>query len=101
MLAVARALMAAPRLLMVDEMSLGLAPVIVERLLPTLRTIADSTGIGVLLVEQHVHLALEVADSAVVMVHGETVASGAAADVARRADDLVASYLGRRSETTA
>jgi branched-chain amino acid transport system ATP-binding protein len=101
MLAVARALMAAPRLLMVDEMSLGLAPVIVERLLPTLRTIADSTGIGILLVEQHVQLALEVADCAVVMVHGEIVASGAAADVAGRGDDLVASYLGRRSETSA
>jgi branched-chain amino acid transport system ATP-binding protein len=101
MLAVARALVAGPTLLIVDEMSLGLAPVIVERLLPTLRTIADSTGIGILLVEQHVHLALEVADTAVVMVHGETVASGPAADVAGRADDLAASYLGRRSEITA
>ena len=61
---------------MVDEMSLGLAPIIVERLLPIMRNVADETGIGVLLVEQHIHMALTVADRAYVMNHGEIVLEG-------------------------
>src|SRR5580693_6049553 len=64
MLAVGRALVTRPRLLLVDEMSLGLAPVIVERLLPILRRAADELGSSVLFVEQHVALALEVSDRA-------------------------------------
>ena len=96
MLALARALVGAPRLLMVDEMSLGLAPIIVERLLPMLRTIATETGAGVLLVEQHVPMALAVADRAVVMSRGRDVASGTAAELAARPDLLEASYLGER-----
>ena len=62
MLAVGRALVTRPRLLLVDEMSLGLAPVIVERLLPILRRAADELGASVLFVEQHVALALEISD---------------------------------------
>ena len=94
MLALARALGTGPRLLMVDEMSLGLAPIIVERLLPMLRDAARTTGTGVLLVEQHVAMALEVADRATVLSRGVAVASGPAAELARRRDLLEASYLG-------
>jgi branched-chain amino acid transport system ATP-binding protein len=96
MLALGRALVRGPRLLMVDEMSLGLAPIIVERLLPMLRTIASETGAGVLLVEQHVPMALAVADRAVVMSRGRAVASGTAAELAARPEVLEASYLGER-----
>jgi len=94
MLAVGRALASEPKLLLVDEMSLGLAPIIVERLLPVMRRVARETGAGVLLVEQHVHLALEVADRAYLLRHGEVVASGSADDLAEQAHLLEASYLG-------
>jgi branched-chain amino acid transport system ATP-binding protein len=94
MLAVGRALVSVPRVLLVDEMSLGLAPVIVERLLPVLRRIAEELGAGVLFVEQHVALALEVADRAYVLSHGRLVLEGKAADLRGRRDLLQSSYLG-------
>ncbi len=77
MCAMARGLMAAPVLMMIDEMSLGLAPIIVEQLVDVLATIRDD-GVTVLLVEQDVNLALSIADRAYVMETGRIVLSGLA-----------------------
>ena len=94
MLAVGRALVARPRLLLVDEMSLGLAPVIVERMMPILRRVADDLGTAVLFVEQHVALALDVADRAYVLNHGHLVLQGEAAALREKPELLKSSYLG-------
>lgn len=94
MLALGRALAGRPRLLLIDEMSLGLAPIVVERMLPVVRRIADDLGGGVLLVEQHVHLALEVADRAYVLDRGRVVRTGTAEELATDRYALEASYLG-------
>jgi branched-chain amino acid transport system ATP-binding protein len=94
MLAVARALVQRPRALLIDEMSMGLAPVIVEQLLPVIRQVADETGAVVVMVEQHVHLALEIADHAVVIVHGQAVMAGDARELAANTSKIEAAYLG-------
>jgi ABC-type branched-subunit amino acid transport system ATPase component len=101
MLAIARALSRRPKLLMLDEMSLGLAPVIVSRLLPVVREYATSTGTGVLLVEQHVHMALKIADHGYILSHGELAASGTAASLRKDSALLAASYLGGAAEPPA
>lgn len=93
MLAVARALAGEPRVLLLDEMSLGLAPLIVERLLVMIRELATSTGCAVLLVEQHVHQALAVADRGYVLRRGEIVLSGTVDRLNEDLDALEASYL--------
>jgi len=94
MLAMARGLASEPKVLLVDEMSLGLAPIIVERMLPIVREIADKTGAGVLMVEQHVGLALSVADRGYVMAHGELTMEGSAKELQANRALLEASYLG-------
>jgi branched-chain amino acid transport system ATP-binding protein len=94
MLAMARGLVQSPKVLLIDEMSMGLAPIIVENLLPIVRRVADEAGAAVVLVEQHVKLALEVADSAMVLVHGEVSLRGTAEDLRKDPARLEAAYLG-------
>jgi branched-chain amino acid transport system ATP-binding protein len=96
MLAIGRALITKPRLLMIDELSMGLAPFIVERLLRLVRQVATELRLSVLLVEQHVHLALGVADHVYVLSHGELTAHGPAAELGAQIEAIEASYLGRR-----
>ena len=76
MCAIGRGLMSAPQLLMIDELSLGLAPVVVQELTRRLRAIRDELGIGILLVEQSAAAALEIADYAYVMENGRVVLDG-------------------------
>jgi len=92
MLVIARALMARPSVLLLDEPSLGLAPAIVERIFEMIETLKKS-GLTILLVEQNVNQALAVADRAYVMRLGAIVASGTADEI-RSTSDLSAHYLG-------
>jgi branched-chain amino acid transport system ATP-binding protein len=94
MLTLARALVRDTKLLLADELSLGLAPLVVKRLLHALRTAASERGIGVLLVEQQVRHTLSVADRVYVMNRGSIVLQGPAAEMATRLGDIESSYLG-------
>jgi len=96
MLSLARALMTRPKLLLIDEMSLGLAPLLVGRMMGVLRDIAERFGTAVLVVEQHVTSALEVADRAYVMSRGRLVLDGQAAELRQNPQLLRSSYLGER-----
>lgn len=91
MLAVGRALMSGPRLLLLDEPSLGLAPRVVDQIFDVVEEL-KSDGISVLLVEQNASLALDIADHAVVLANGAVAASGAPSDLANDAV-LQAAYL--------
>ena len=93
MLAIARALVSTPKLLMVDELSLGLAPVIVEELMGVLRRL-HGEGITLLVVEQHATLAMKFAERVVFMEKGQVRFSGPAADLAGRDDLLRSVFLG-------
>jgi branched-chain amino acid transport system ATP-binding protein len=93
MLAVARALMSRPRLLLLDEPSLGLAPLVVREIFRIVRTINREEGVSVLLVEQNAALALDLADHAYLLETGRVVMSGPSADL-RRNESVRRSYLG-------
>jgi len=93
MLAVSRALMLRPKLLLLDEPSFGLAPLVVQELFGILRTINESERVSMLLVEQNAAMALELADQAYLIETGRVVLSGAAADI-KRDDSVRRAYLG-------
>jgi branched-chain amino acid transport system ATP-binding protein len=93
MLTLARAVARDPKLLLVDELSLGLAPLVVKRLLQTVRRVANENATGILMVEQHVPQALHVADRVYVMQRGRIVISGTADEVGGRIDEVEATYL--------
>ncbi|WP_207400979.1 ABC transporter ATP-binding protein [Actinomadura roseirufa] len=93
MVVLARALAMGPSVLLIDEMSLGLAPVIVRRLLPAVRSLADD-GVAVLLVEQFATLALGIADTAHVLAGGRLTHSGPAAPLRKSPELLHSAYLG-------
>jgi ABC-type branched-subunit amino acid transport system ATPase component len=92
MLALGLALSRRPAVILADELSMGLAPLIVDRLFAVLRTAADE-GVGVLLVEQHVHKAMTIADRVYVMDRGRIAISGTAEELGKRVDEIQASYL--------
>jgi branched-chain amino acid transport system ATP-binding protein len=94
MLAIGRALAQRPRVLLIDELSMGLAPLIVDRILQVLREVADSRRVAIVLVEQHVKGALKVADRAVVVVHGRTVLQARADELLADLRPLEEAYLG-------
>jgi branched-chain amino acid transport system ATP-binding protein len=94
MLAMARALIQEPKVLLVDEMSMGLAPLVVESLFEAVRRIAAERGCAVVLVEQHVHVALGVADRAAVLSHGELVLDQDAATLRAAPEVLEQAYFG-------
>ena len=96
MLVLAQALVSQPRFLCIDELSLGLAPVIVQRLIPTIRAIAES-GIGVLLIEQFATVALGLANRAYVMESGRLQFSGHAKELRENPELLHSAYLLRGS----
>jgi branched-chain amino acid transport system ATP-binding protein len=93
MLAIARALMLRPRLLVLDEPSFGLAPQIVETIFQIMRSINDADGIAMLLVEQNASLALDLADQAYLLETGRIVVSGPAAEL-RQDESIRRAYLG-------
>jgi branched-chain amino acid transport system ATP-binding protein len=93
MLTLARALGRSPKILLADELSLGLAPLVVERLLSAVRAAADSQGVACLLVEQHVRQALGIADRAYVLQRGHIVMSGTSEEIARDIETVERAYL--------
>ena len=97
MTAIGRALMSRPRLLVLDEPSMGLAPLVVENIFRTLKRLNVEEGLSILVAEQNSTVALRFADRAAVLENGRTVLDGSAQDLRQR-DDIKALYLGGSGE---
>ena len=95
MLAVARSLMSKPKIMMLDEPSLGLAPIIVREIFSIIQRINETHGTTILLIEQNANMALKVADQAYVMETGRITLSGSGAELLAN-DDIQAAYLGKK-----
>jgi branched-chain amino acid transport system ATP-binding protein len=100
MLTLARALVRKPKVLLADELSLGLAPLVVDRLLQAVRRAADEDGTGVVMVEQHAHKALKVADRAIVIRRGRVVMDLSGEEARRRIDEVEQAYLTNAAPVT-
>jgi branched-chain amino acid transport system ATP-binding protein len=100
MVVLAQALVSRPKFVLVDELSLGLAPVVVQRLIPALQE-AAAQGVGVLLIEQFVHVALGLAQNAYVLEGGRIVYEGTAADLKANPEKLHSAYLLRERRDAA
>jgi branched-chain amino acid transport system ATP-binding protein len=100
MVVLAQALVSRPKFMLVDELSLGLAPVVVQRLMPALES-AAADGVGVLLIEQFVHVALALAESAYVIEGGRIVHHGTAAELREHPERLHSAYLLRERRDAA
>ena len=93
MLAIARALMSRPELLLMDEPSMGLAPILVQEIFKTIEKINKENNVTILLVEQNAHMALSIANRAYVLETGKIIMSGDANELANN-DDIKKAYLG-------
>jgi branched-chain amino acid transport system ATP-binding protein len=100
MVVLAQALVSRPKFVLVDELSLGLAPVVVQRLMPALES-AAADGVGVLLIEQFVHVALALAESAYVIENGRIVHHGTASELREHPERLHSAYLLRERRDAA
>jgi len=94
MVVLAQALVSRPKVMVIDELSLGLAPVVVARLIPTLRAVADA-GTGILLIEQFATVALNLANRAYIMHGGKIEFSGPASELREKPELLHSAYLLR------
>ncbi len=99
MVVLSRAILARPRLMLIDELSLGLAPILFSQLLPVVRRFVDEMGAGMLLVEQYAEMSLAYSDRAYVLNHGDLVLSGPADDLLADRGRLDAAYLGGNDRT--
>jgi branched-chain amino acid transport system ATP-binding protein len=94
LLAIAKTLLLRPRVLLIDELSMGLSPVAVQQILPVLRGLADGDGTAIVLVEQHIDQALAIADEAAVLHHGRIVLAAPAAELLADRERVQRAYFG-------